>query len=1075
MLPRNLSGWSIFHLLDSTFASQIHTVVVYGNLGKEALIITKNKKVYGIGSNSNGCLGIGYTHSTLQPKLIEELSLKDVKTFACGSGPHVLALTHGGQVYSWGHNSYCELGNGTAPQSLTPTLVKSNLSAKCVVDVACGSHHSLALTLDGEVYAWGLNTSGQVGCGIYTSQNSPRKVNNSLSGKNVVCISCGDSSSIAVTSNGEVYSWGYNGVGQLGIENFVNQSQPCRVKALAGIVIEKVVSGYTHTLALSDEGVAYVWGANSYGQLGLNTETNVWTPTKLEVPGMGRILDIAASHYNHISVAMCNNNEIFVWGHCLTQSIKTPMLTRLRSMHDAFAYFASPSVTYQPLVLHNDGETNLLDSLRKAFDDSTTSDLVIQVYGKPIHVHKAILKIRCNYFRSMFQDHWIENSKSIIEHNQFSYDTYNAFLKYLYTNEIDLPAENALELLDLANVYSEDQLRERCVRMIKKGITVANVAFLYSTSIKYTDKASEECCFRFALNHMTAVTQTENFSKLNESTIKSFIIKAARAGAFKTYKIYLTMIPFSLKNWSIFTLLNPKFIPEIHMAVVFGSLGNEALIVTKDDMVYAIGSNKCGCLGIGDTQSTSELEQVTALCKKGVKTIAYGTCPHVLALTESGEVYSWGHNGHSELGNGSTEPCLVPTRIGRNLSKKFVTHIACGNHHSLALTAEGEVFAWGENNYGQVGNNTGMNQNAPRKVNSTLAGKKVISISCGHSTSMAVTDNGEVYGWGYNGLGQLGITNCVNQADPCKLTTLVGTVIERVACGFAHAMALTNQGVLYVWGANNWGQLGLGNKINSCIPNKLEIQKMGRVMDIATSYCNSISVAEGEDNQIFMWGQCLEQSIIVPTLTSLEYIHDVFACFASSSVMHEPLILRGEEEDLGVADSLREAFDDPTTSDLVIQVQERSISVHKVVLMIRSQYFKTLFEKNLPEYNQGTIQHDEFSYDVYRAFLKYLYTDEIYLPAENALELLKLANDYSESQLKKRSIEMIRKGITIENVAYLYSVALEYSSKELEECCFKFALNHMTAVTQTANFAKLDGNVIKRFISNAAFVGAFKT
>ncbi|CAL7941032.1 unnamed protein product [Xylocopa violacea] len=523
MFPRDLNNWSIFSLLDPKFISQIRTVVVYGNLGNEALIITKDNTVYAIGSNSSGCLGIGNNHSTLYPKKVEALSDKNIKTFACGKGPHVLALTHSGQVYSWGHNGYCELGNGPSPQTANPTIVGSNLTEKFVVDIACGSHHSLALTYDGEVYAWGQNTSGQVGSGISTVQNSPRKVNNILNGKKVVQISCGDSSSIAVTDNGEVYSWGYNGVGQLGVGNFVNQPHPCRVKALAGIVIEKVVSGYTHTLALSDEGVLYVWGANSYGQLGLNTDSNVWTPKKLVAPEMERVLDVAASHYNHISVAMGKDNQIFIWGQCLGQSIKVPMLTQLRRVHDAFACFASPSVTHQPLVFHNDEETNL-----------TTSDLVIQVHGKPIHVHKAILKIRCHYFRSMFQDHWVENSQSIIEHDQFSYDTYNTFLKYLYTNEIDLPAENALELLDLANVYSENRLKRRCIQMIKKGITVENVTFLYSTSIKYNAKELEECCFRFALNHMTTVIQTENFSKLDESTTKTFIIKAAQAGAFKT-------------------------------------------------------------------------------------------------------------------------------------------------------------------------------------------------------------------------------------------------------------------------------------------------------------------------------------------------------------------------------------------------------------------------------------------------------------------------------------------------------------------------------------------------------------
>lgn len=76
--------------------------------------------------------------------------------FAYGCGPHVLALTETGEVYSWGHNGYSELGDGTTNQSLSPSLIGPNLGSKVVVEVACGAHHSLALTQDGEVH---LNSS----------------------------------------------------------------------------------------------------------------------------------------------------------------------------------------------------------------------------------------------------------------------------------------------------------------------------------------------------------------------------------------------------------------------------------------------------------------------------------------------------------------------------------------------------------------------------------------------------------------------------------------------------------------------------------------------------------------------------------------------------------------------------------------------------------------------------------------------------------------------------------------------------------------------------------------------------
>lgn len=90
------------------------------------------------------------------------------------------------------------------------------------------------------------------------------------------------------------------------------------------------------------------------------------------------------------------------------------------------------------------------------------------------------------------------------------------------------------------------------------------------------------------------------------------------------------------------------------------------------------------------------------------------------------------------------------------------------------------MYAWGENTSGQVGKSVNINENTPMKVNSTLAGKTVICISCGQSSSMTVTDTGKVYGWGCNDVGQLGIGNYVNQVDPCEVTMLVDVVISNI-------------------------------------------------------------------------------------------------------------------------------------------------------------------------------------------------------------------------------------------------------------------------------------------------------
>jgi len=530
----DLGSWTIFSLLDKEFSAQIRLACVFGNLGNEALIVTRDDEVFALGSNGAGCLGLGDMHSTLAPKQVEPLCYKKVVGFSYGSGPHVLAYTESGELYSWGHNGYCQLGNGSTNQGLTPAIIQNSLLGRKVVQVACGSHHSLCLTADGDIFSWGQNNCGQIGSGTTTNQSTPRKVSASFGGRKVIGITCGQTSSMAVLENGEVYGWGYNGNGQLGLGNNINQLNPQRVTALQGVVVTSVVCGYAHTLAVTDEGGLYAWGANSYGQLGTGNKANSCTPTKVG-EDLGRIVEVAATHYNHISAAITQDSRCYMWGQCRGQSVVSPTETPFISLHDVFACFATPSVTFLPMETEVTTGPSVYDSLKLAFDDPHTADVRFLVENKEIHAHKAVLKIRCEHFRSMFQDHWEEGTnEGCIDIRHFSYPVYRAFLHYLYTDQVDLPPEDAIGLLDLANSYCEQQLKRRCERIIRQGITVDNVAMLYATAIKYQARELEDFCFKFSLNHMTAVTQTEAFAKLDEGTVKDFIMKAAQNGAFKS-------------------------------------------------------------------------------------------------------------------------------------------------------------------------------------------------------------------------------------------------------------------------------------------------------------------------------------------------------------------------------------------------------------------------------------------------------------------------------------------------------------------------------------------------------------
>ncbi|XP_030420591.1 RCC1 and BTB domain-containing protein 1 isoform X2 [Gopherus evgoodei] len=505
-----------------------------------------------------------------------------------------------------------------------------------------------------------------------------------------------------------------------------------------------------------------------------------------------------------------------------------------------------------------------------------------------------------------------------------------------------------------------------------------------------------------------------------------------------TYRNYMkpNIVMVDVGKWPIFTLLSPQEIASIRKACVFGTSANEAIYVTHNDEVFVFGLNCSNCLGTGDNQSTIVPKKLEALCGKKINNLSYGSGPHVILSTEDGEVYAWGHNGYSQLGNGTTNQGITPVQVCTNLLIKRVIEVACGSHHSMALSSDGDVYAWGYNNCGQVGSGSTANQPTPRKVSNCLQTKMVVSIACGQTSSMAVIDNGEI------------------------------------TCGYAHTLALTDEGLLYSWGANTYGQLGTGNKSNQLSPAQIMMEKE-RVVEIAACHSSHTSAAKTQGGQVYMWGQCRGQSVVLPHLTHFTCTDDVFACFSTPAVMWRLLSVE-HEDSLTVAESLKKEFDSPETSDLKFRVDGKYIHVHKAVLKIRCEHFRTMFQSYWNEDMKEVIEIDQFSYPVYRAFLEYLYTDSVDLPPEDAIGLLDLATSYCENRLKKLCQHIIKRGITVENAFSLLSAAVRYDAEDLEEFCFKFCVNHLTEVTQTAAFWQMDGPLLKEFIAKASKCGAFK-
>jgi alpha-tubulin suppressor-like RCC1 family protein len=263
------------------------------------------------GYNQDGELGNGTTSGSAFPVPVSLPSGTTITAVAGGNG-HGLALTSNGSVLAWGYNAYGELGNGTTVTSLVPVSVGGLLSGKIVTAIAAGDSHSLALTSTGSVYAWGYNLEGELGNG--TTSNSAVPVRVSLqSGTTVTAIAAGSAHSLAVTSTGSVLAWGSNGALQLGQPNATTFSAvPVPVSIPSGVTITAVAGGEFHSLAVTSTGSVLAWGSNTFGELGDGTTTESYLPVSVSLPSGNKVTAVAAGTF--FSLALTSTGSVLGWG-----------------------------------------------------------------------------------------------------------------------------------------------------------------------------------------------------------------------------------------------------------------------------------------------------------------------------------------------------------------------------------------------------------------------------------------------------------------------------------------------------------------------------------------------------------------------------------------------------------------------------------------------------------------------------------------------------------------------------------------------------------------------------------------
>jgi alpha-tubulin suppressor-like RCC1 family protein len=262
------------------------------------------------GHGNSGQLGTGTTDSSDTPVAVQLPAGVTITKVAAG-GRHTLAVTSTGQVLSWGDNHYGQLGDASTQQSNVPVLVRFGKGTK-IVAAGTSYNYSMALTSAGQVYTWGYDGSGQLGVGDYTASEIPRPVKLPY-GTKVAKIANGGYDGLALTVGGKLWAWGDDAFGQLGDGASKTTLLPVRVKVPAGVKIVAIGAGSEHGIALTSTGSVLTWGRGSWGQLGNGGKANRDVPVQVRLPAGDKITAVSAG--GGFSLALTSTGKVLAWGH----------------------------------------------------------------------------------------------------------------------------------------------------------------------------------------------------------------------------------------------------------------------------------------------------------------------------------------------------------------------------------------------------------------------------------------------------------------------------------------------------------------------------------------------------------------------------------------------------------------------------------------------------------------------------------------------------------------------------------------------------------------------------------------
>jgi len=697
--------------------------------GSYKIAIQKNGRAWGWGNNNSGQMGDNSTICRVTPVSVGGLA----KTFCkVGMGySHAVAIAYTGRAWSWGVNTFGQLGDNSVTQRFTPVAVLGAAKTFCEI-VAGGSGHSVGLDQYGRAWSWGFNNYGQLGDNTLVSKRTPVSILGTV--KTFCTIAAGDSHTLAIDKNGRAWAWGLNIFGALGNNSIANQSTP--VSVLGAIkTFCKISGGLVHTLAIDKNGRAWGWGDNGYGKLGDNSITSQRTP--ISVLGAVKTFCQISAGTDH-SLAIDKNGRAWGWGYNIYGQIGNNTLgnefTPVSVLGAVKTFCQISAGDYHSVAIDKNGSTWAWGLGTSGQNGNGTLGALFTIPASVAGNIKTFCKITAG----------INNSENL---SAFSVGIdKNGRVWSWGVNSYGQIGDNSttqrytpVSVLGAVKTFCQISAGGIHVLGIDKNGRLWTWGFNSSGQLGDNSTTSR-------LTPVSVLGAVKTFCKIYGGTSYSLAIdKNGRVWSWGNNA------SGQLGDNSTTSRLTPVSVlgaVKTFCTIAAGLL--HTLGIDKNGRVWGWGAN--GNSQLGDNTTTQRNTPVSIL--GAVKTFCQisGGNSFSLGIDKNGRAWGWGYNGRGQVGDNSVTQRATPVSVAGTV--KTFCKISAGNIFSVAIDKNGRAWSWGNNTSGELGNGTNISQRTPVSVVGTV--KTFCEIAAGVNHAVAIDKNGLVWGWGSNSYGQLG-------------------------------------------------------------------------------------------------------------------------------------------------------------------------------------------------------------------------------------------------------------------------------------------------------------------------------